>query len=150
MDIYGAVLVNTLLNDMDSNRLSITLTESHKNVIKGALPLPIYTAAQTNPDPYEWMEMTPFEVGSTFLEAYVSTWAYGRKFKNDVSIDQKPEQTLGYYLGIFGSAFEVNFEDLLRHTILNIARLKDSLPKSLGHFTVLSEKTKQFAWLMPE
>ena len=132
MDIYGAVLINTLLNDMGSNRLCVTLTESHKDIIKGALPLPIYTATQTNPDPYEWMEVTPFEVGSPFLEAYVPTWAYGRKFKNDVSIDQKPEQTLGYYLGIFGSAFEVNFEDILQRTTFNLTRIKNSLPEFLG------------------
>src|SRR5690606_16403596 len=98
-------------------------------VIKGNVPLPIYTAIQTNPDPYEWMEVTPFEVGSSFLEAYVPTWAYGRKFVHGVSIDKKPEQTLGYYLGIFGSAFEVNFEDLLRFTTFNLAGLRDSLPE---------------------
>lgn len=132
MDIYGAILANTLLNDLEVNRLSLTLSESHKNVIQGALPLPIYTALQTNPNPYEWMEVTPFEVGSSFLNSYVATWAYGRKFVNDVSVDRKSEQTLGYYLGIFGSAFEVNFEDLLHRTTFNLAKIKDSLPSFLG------------------
>jgi len=131
IDIYGAVLVNTLLSDMGNNRLSMTLSESHQEIIHGTIPLPIYTAIQTNPDPYEWMEITPFEVGSTFLEGYVPTWAYGRKFIDGVSVDKKPEQTLGYYLGIFGSAFELNFEDLLRLTTFNLADIKNSLPESL-------------------
>ena len=132
MDIYGALLMNTLMHKKASTNLGTTLTESHRACMQTAqTPLPIYTAihAGRGGSSYEWMEITPFEVGSTFLKAYVPTWAYGRKFNNGISIDHNPEQTLGYYLGIFGSAFAVNFEDLLRLTIINIATIKKTLPE---------------------
>ena len=130
IDIYGAMIANTLMKELDRERMRITLTQAHQGMLtNNQLPLPIYTAITTNTNPYEWLEVTPFEVG--LLKSYIPTWAYGRKFKNGQSLDYAPEQPLGYYLGIFGSAFEVNFSDILHHTAGRLQAIRDTLPTFL-------------------
>lgn len=131
MDIYGGVIANTLLKGFVKNPMLMRLTDSHEHIKDGSLPLPIYTAIQSYQTPYEWMEFSPFEVGSSFLKSYIPTWAYGRKFKNGVSLDKAPEQTLGYFLGVFGSAFEVNLKDIVSMSTSNLSYLGHQLPDFL-------------------
>ncbi len=131
IDLYGAILGNTLLESYGNGRMSITLTESHKDVIMGFLPLPIYTSVQTNLRPYEWMECTPYEIGGDYLQSYIPTWAYGRKFQHGASLNYAPEQSLGYFMGIFGSAFEVDFKDIIAHSQSQLHEIKMELPAIL-------------------
>lgn len=131
IDIYGHILANTLLNHTVEDPLRITISESHSPIADGSKPMPIYTAIHSNIQPYEWIEFTPFEVGSAFLKSYVPTWAFGRKFKEGVSVNNAPEQTLGFYMGVFGSAFELNLKDVIRMTADNIAQVKSDLPSYL-------------------
>jgi len=131
IDIYGAILANTLLTDLGPHKMHATLSETHNFLSCGYFPLPIYTAIQSNLNPYQWMEITPFEIGSSFLKSYIPVWAYGRKFENGISIDRAPEQTLGYFLGVCGSAFEVNLEDIIRLTAFNATHLQNILPAFL-------------------
>lgn len=131
VDLYGSLLANTFLTDLIQNPIIMTLTEAHKTIKQGNYPFPIYTSIETNTKPYEWMEITPFELGSSYLKAYIPTWAYGRKFKHGISIDASPEQTLGYFMGIFGSAFEASFDDIIKMTATQIAEKKQDLPEML-------------------
>lgn len=133
MDIYGAILANTLLKGYVQKPLLVKLTESHSHILDGSFPMPIYTAIQSDLHPYEWMEFTPFEVGSSFLRAYTPTWAYGRKFKHGVSIDHAPEQTLGYVMGVCGSAFEVSLRDIMRISASNLCYYGEQLPSALHY-----------------
>ena len=137
IDIYGLLLANVLLNDFKHNRFSLTLTESHSTVKEAAIPLPIYATITTNTDPYEWFECTPFEIGSSYTHCYVPTWSYGRRFKRGKSINYAPEQSLGYMMGIFGSAFDVDLEDIVRirnKTIEEtLAQLPAYLQSGFGH-----------------
>lgn len=131
MDIYGAVLANTLLKDLGSRRFHATMSETHEYLNNGELPLPIYTAVATMEGPYEWMEFTPYEVGNLSCKSYIPLWSYGRKFRECQSANIKYEQTLGYYMGIFGSAFEVNIEDILHRTTYNMTTILSYLPSFL-------------------
>jgi phospholipase A2 len=131
IDIMGPTLANTLLTDFGNNRLDITMSESHAHIADGSIPLPIYTAVTPNVEPYEWLEFTPFEIGSSYLKAYVPTWAYGRKFKHGRSVNYAAEQSLGYLMGIFGSAFALDIEDVIRHTSEDIASFTNQMPKLL-------------------
>jgi len=141
MDIYGPLLANTLLDDLGGRKLSANLSDSHEHIIQGRYPMPIYTCISTNKDPYEWFEFTPFEVGSSYIGAYIPTWAYGRKFKSGRSVNHAPEQSLGYCMGIFGSAFEVDIEDVIRLSADSIQGLKDDLPDiTHGVFDTIIEK----------
>lgn len=132
MDIYGALLANTLLFDLGEKRIEATLSETHCGVDMGAYPFPIYTTIATNSQPYEWFEVTPFEIGSSYLKAYIPIWAYGRKFDKGLSTNSPREQSLGYFMGVFGSAFEVDLEDVVRITADQLISIGSYLPDSVS------------------
>ncbi|KAK9378374.1 acyl transferase/acyl hydrolase/lysophospholipase [Kockiozyma suomiensis] len=55
---------------------------------------------------FQWFEITPYEVGSEEVSAWVPTWSIGRRWHNGTSIDAPvPEPNLTLLLGTFGSAF---------------------------------------------
>jgi len=141
VDVTGPTIANTLLTDFGDDCLKVRLSESHAYIENGCMPMPIYTAITPNIEPYEWLEFTPFEVGSTYLKAYVPTWAYGRKFKYGRSTNFAPEQSLGYFLGIFSYAFGIDVEDAVRHTSDKIAAFTSDLPHTLknGIYTLIND-----------
>ncbi|MCL4360809.1 hypothetical protein M1446_00460 [Candidatus Dependentiae bacterium] len=114
VDIYGGLLANFLLQSFDPERHKVHFSSLIPKLLKGSIPMPICTAVMTGLSRYEWFEFNPFEVGSSFLNTYIPSWSFGREFANGKSTDFAPEQSLGYLLGIFGSAFEVNLQDLIR------------------------------------
>jgi hypothetical protein len=116
VDFYGGLLANAYLSDFE-RRHRVYLSNQADRIKNGDLPFPIYTAINANEFQKipEWYEFTPFEVGGAWLGAYVPTWAYGREFKNGVSLDFAPEQSFGYFAGTFGSAFAFAFADIYQH-----------------------------------
>lgn len=132
IDLYGGLLANTLLSDFKEKRLAVTLSQTHAATATGKYPLPLYTTISTNAQPYEWFEVTPFEIGSPVLQSYVPLWSYGRFFNNGFSVNSVPEQTLGYFLGTFGSAFEVDLEDVVRIFGDKLRSIAAFLPKKIA------------------
>ena len=126
VDLWGGMIANKLFEPA-KNRQDLYLSDQRKIITDGKHIFPIYTAV--NPDEthpsgktvYNWFEFTPFEIGSTNLNAFTPTWAFGRKFLNGQTVSYNttagpqygPEQTLGYYLGVFGSAFTINMQEVL-------------------------------------
>jgi cytosolic phospholipase A2 len=94
----------------------------------GVLPFPIYIAIETTLLPYEWIEFNPFEMGSSYLSAYIPVWAFGRTFNNGTSTNRPPQQTLGYLLDIFGSAFEITLQDALLNSASAISLIMKNIP----------------------
>lgn len=129
IDVFGSLMANTFLHNRSTHAdpLKLTLSDTHRFLGEGFLPLPVYTAIDGSVYPYEWLEFTPFEIG--FKNSYIPTWAYGRKFKNGESTNFVEEQTLGYYMGIFGSAYAINLKEAIRMTIGNLANLTPILPE---------------------
>ena len=91
------------------------------------LPFPIYTAVtplrNVEPSLFPWFEFTPYQIG-TALHAgdnktgmFVKTWSFGRKFKNGISADYAPEQSLEFFLGIFSSAMNSSLKETLNMLI---------------------------------
>jgi len=113
IDLYGALLGNSLFRGLAEDPHRAYLSVQRKNVMSGYFPLPVYTATlgERMKDEF-WFEFTPFEVGSRWLNAYVPAWSFGRHFKKGVSKDYAPEQSPGFLCGIFGSAFAADFEDV--------------------------------------
>jgi phospholipase A2 len=106
VDWYGALLANVLLADHGDKRHDISLSAQAEKIMTGKYPLPLYAlAAYDQHGLQQWLEVTPFECGSAWLGSFIPTWAVGRQFKDGISIDRVPEQTLGFYLGAFGSGF---------------------------------------------
>lgn len=114
VDLYGALLANRLFSYKGNGRQRIYLSEQKNTLQQRELPLPIFTAIQTgtnDPSP-RWYEFSCYQIGSPELHMYVEPWAFGRKFLKGSSKDYAPEQTLGFLLGMFGSAFAAPYEQI--------------------------------------
>ncbi|KAH8890377.1 FabD/lysophospholipase-like protein [Thozetella sp. PMI_491] len=48
---------------------------------------------------FQWFEISPLEVGSPDVNAYVPTWSWGRTFASGRSFGRPPEQSLALLLG---------------------------------------------------
>lgn len=53
---------------------------------------------------FQWIEISPVEVGNADIQAYVPTWSWGRAFQSGKSINRCPEQSLSLILGQCTSA----------------------------------------------
>lgn len=124
VDLYGALLSNRLLSELGPNRQMAYLSQQAERIKNGDWPFPIYTAVRASKEDYKrppWFEFTPYEIGSSEYGAYVPTWAYGRKFENGQSLDDAPEQTLGFYLGTWGSVFAFHVQVAWDEVVSKIA-----------------------------
>lgn len=119
VDFYGALLANTFLNNFGNERQCVYLSQQALGIQDGLRPFPIYTAVSGQfTIPHSWYEFNPYEIGNMWFNTYVPTWAFGRRFYKGVSVDDAPEQSLGFYLGTFGSAFAANFDTMYKETFL--------------------------------
>ena len=118
VDIWGAAIGNTFLP-----RPNMKLSDLQVEVEKAIYPFPTFAAIRNIGGHYEWLEFTPAEL--TFLQqGYIvpmnyinSLWAAGEVIK------EYPEEPIESLLGIFGSAFCANFEDIKRICGTNPYRL---------------------------
>jgi len=117
-DIYGGVLGNVFLDRYDGNHGQKTfLADLEEIATSGNYPLPIFTAALGQTDPYEWAEFTPFDIGSDYLHAWIKPEAFGKKFKNGESFDKRSPEDLAYLLGLFGSAYALSCDDIMKQMV---------------------------------
>lgn len=114
VDFYGGLLANALFEQFGNKRQQVRLSDQQARVNGGDFPLPIYTAitADKKQNRPEWYEFTPYEIGGSWLGLYVPTWAYGRLFNQGKSLMSAPEQSFGFQLGTYGSAFAITFDRL--------------------------------------
>ena len=108
VDVWGLYIARNLLLNPD-----MLLSTQQNQIRDGHKPLPIYTAVSTDARARDWYEFTPFEIGSLNKNVYIPSWSFGRYFISGTSQDFPPEQSLGYLLGIFGSAMGAQFKDVL-------------------------------------
>lgn len=114
IDFYGALLAQKILKPLSTlNPHDVDLFSQSEKVADGTQIFPIYAALFERPhEPYAWMEFTPYEVSSSCLGAAVPAWAFGRTFFGGSSTDFSPSQSLGFYMGIWGSALSANLHDV--------------------------------------
>ena len=112
VDIFGGLLANRLLNHYGTDAQRVYLSQQADRLKNADVPYPIYTAIDARQavaqEPH-WFEYTPHEIGSPHFGVYVPTWAYGRLFNNGQSTNFAPEQSLGFLMGTWGSAYGVHF-----------------------------------------
>lgn len=112
IDVYGGLLANRLLSHYGSDCQRVYMSDQAARIKNGDYPYPIYSAIDAREavarDPH-WFEFTPHEIGAPYFGIYVPTWGYGRQFSDGKSTDFSPEQSLGFMMGTFGSAFGVHF-----------------------------------------
>lgn len=113
IDLYGLLLGNVLLSDFGDARHRTYLSHQSARVATGKWPYPIYTSVRAEEGAAsEWYEFTPHEVGGSWLHRYTPTWAFGRQFVDGASVDFAPEQSLGFLMGVWGSAFGANVSQI--------------------------------------
>jgi hypothetical protein len=155
VDFYGGLIANALLKYAGSQRQQIYLSEQVRQLENADVPLPIYTAVRA--DKYvedDWYEFTPFEVGGSWLQMYVPTWAYGRSFDKGRSLDFAPEVSLGFNLGTYGSAFALTFNRLYQEMADSIPSITmkviiQQLLKLVGQQRITSAHVSNFTYGIP-
>ncbi len=133
IDIYGDLLANILLTEHNDQKFNLTLSQTHTadRFLSGDLPLPLYTAIMPKTEPYTLFEFSPFEYGSQISQCYIPPYALGAQFEDGVSSGKLDEPSLGYMLGVFGSAFDVSIEDLLRMHMQQVMGAIKELPEGM-------------------
>lgn len=131
-DLYGFLLADTLLKDLATDPRKIFLADQINKIKDANKPFPIYTAISTI-RPYKWLEFTPYEIGSSEFGAngvYIPSWALNRQFVNGKSLNYAPPVPLASLMAIWGSAFGINLEELLRE-LLDTNKLSFFMHKEL-------------------
>jgi len=120
IDLYGIFLANQWFRNInnDIDRQNVFLSDLDARVGNGEWIFPLFTAIETTFD-YNWFTFTPYEIGSESAGIYIPAWSFGRKFENGKSIDFAPEPSLGYLMGVWGSALSGTIGDILQR--LNFA-----------------------------
>ncbi len=72
---------------------------------------------------FQWFELSPYEVGCDELEAYVPTWAFGRKFEEGASVAGLPEHSVSAHRSLRERACWSTIELFGYHTTKSPHRL---------------------------
>ncbi|MCX5925111.1 MAG: hypothetical protein NT124_02340 [Candidatus Dependentiae bacterium] len=157
VDIYGALLATRLLGDYQKNRHQVYLSQQIDSIKDAHMPFPLYSAVRRGVGVKStWWEFTPYEIGSAAFGMYIPSWAYGRKFYAGKSLDFAPEQSLGYNLGTFGSAFAAEFKIIYSELVSSIDEPYKGVIEQITHFidtkmsqgalTKFSDKRTKYSW----
>jgi len=162
VDIYGALLANSLLRNYKDKRHQVYMSDQINIIQNGQFPMPIYTAvsADKGQKQYKWYEFSPYEVGASWLltsydGAYIPTWSFGRRFKNGLSQDFAPPQSLAFLQGVFGSAFAFTFNKAYEEIAGSLQTrtgkiLMNNLIKIAGKRMITNAQVNNFTYAMPE
>lgn len=155
IDFYGELLSNKLLPATHSDYYLYNHTALFEN--EALLPYPIYTSVLETPTKqYAWMEYTPHEIGSTYLDYFIPTWSFGRTFKAGRSTSRTQSEKLGFLLGIWGSAFSANIREIYDHLYppATDSKMKNWCDKitsfdAIGNTRLSSAKVRNFTYQIP-
>jgi hypothetical protein len=118
-DLWGALLADRLLGDLPDGGQNYSFKKIRNLLSKNCGgPYPLFNAIIKNVLPYEWFEVNPFYSKSSYLRTFVDTQLLGNKFRYGHLVDPRPEkllpeESLGFYMGIFGCPFDANVGDIL-------------------------------------
>lgn len=116
IDLYGNLLSRVFLSEaLDYQKLY--LPDQLEFVGQGNVPFPIYTAISMHKLEgekylYNWYEFNPVEIRNLELNISLPSYSFGWHFNQGISEEAAPLASLGYLMGIWGSAFSVNLKDL--------------------------------------
>ncbi len=119
IDLYGALLANILLADFGQNKYQQHLSNQWSMIQDGSKPFPLYAAVSMHKQEdsnylYNWYEFNPVEVRNLEIDLSIPAHAFNSIFEAGVAKEIAPEQSLGFLMGIFGSAYSVNIKDIDR------------------------------------
>ncbi len=119
IDVWGSLIAQKVLLP-DSGKFTIADLTAKTNPAKH--PYPLFTAVMSSrslQDIKPWVEFTLHEVGSTYFNAFIPNWAFGRRFEKGLSDKQgfsvyPPAQPLSFCMGIWGSAIAINLQEFIQ------------------------------------
>ncbi|XP_025030848.1 cytosolic phospholipase A2 epsilon-like, partial [Python bivittatus] len=109
IDLWGLVIESMLHDEKDNH----TLSDQRVAVSEGQNPLPIYLAVNLK-DNYsaqdfkEWLEFTPYEVGSIKHGAYICSEDFGNEFFMGRLMKKFPETRICFMQGMWSSIFSLD------------------------------------------
>ncbi|MFH1643880.1 MAG: hypothetical protein ABIA74_01770 [bacterium] len=118
-DFYGSVLISRLMENFNGKEQNLTFRNIRNHLNKNKIfPFPIFTNVITNSGAqnYEWLEINPYTAGCDVLGGFIPTSYFESKFENGNCIHSYPEETLGSFMGLFGSAYSITIQDAEIHT----------------------------------
>jgi cytosolic phospholipase A2 len=94
------------------------LTNLQQAVNDGEFMYPLFAAVETtrSKSHSDWYTFTPHEVGCDQLGLFIPTWSFNRKFSNGSSTDFSPEQRLGFFMALWGSALSGSVKQMYSAT----------------------------------
>lgn len=116
-DIWGGFLEDSFFKDLPKEKQAIFLSQFEPHMKSGNYPFSLCTAVIDKAYPYEWVELSPFEVGAEYLKTWIPTSAFGKYFINGRTVDPAMEPSIGFMMGMFGSAYAVHVKDFLRFAL---------------------------------
>jgi hypothetical protein len=128
-DIWGGFLADSFFRDLPKEKQEIYLSGLASHMESGNYPFSLFTAAIDKTYPYEWVELSPFEIGAEYLKTWIPTLAFGKYFINGRTVDPAMEPGIGFMMGMFGSAYAAHIKDFLRFALPPIEK---SMSKMLG------------------
>ena len=113
-DLWGMLYADRMWGDMvDAHHMKFSdIAELFKDKNFNH-PFPLFPLILADEFPYEWLEVNPFTVGSDYLNASIPTSLFDSPFINGKCQVAYSEQTLGWFLGMFGSAYNLSFGDVI-------------------------------------
>ncbi|CAO3703567.1 unnamed protein product [Rhizopus stolonifer] len=137
VDVFGALMGSRLFNNPG---ISTGLSGQQRWLENGQEPMPIYCVVRhmvenDQSDVYQWFEFTPYDMGCEELEAWIPTWAFGRRFQENKNMERLPEQSLDIMNGTFGSAFAASLVHFYQE-------IRSFLPK--GALEKMDQVVKQY------
>lgn len=141
--LWGAILANRYLSPYEPYSQDIFFSELYDRIADAQVPFPILAAVSgrfadlgVDLEKAEWFEFSPVEaggIGNWLGNANIPMWALGRTFKDNQSIDTKPEYDLGQLMGICGSAFAFTMGRAFAETVGNISmQIAFTLSQTIG------------------
>lgn len=121
IDVYGSLLAQKLLYGFGTNPYETVLTDQQAYAPSGAMPFLLYTTIIGESAPnYQWAECNPYEIGSTYLSAWIPTQTFNRTYSNGISTDSTPEQPLSFLMGMWGSGMCMTTQEFVEFIKPNI------------------------------
>jgi len=113
-DLWGSIVADRLMGYLGYNAQQLSFQNIRTLLNQSiAVPFPLFSTVCTSGWAYPWAEVNPFTMGGPNIGGYIPTCAFGSLFSGGYCTNQFPEESLGSFMGIFGSAYSISVADAL-------------------------------------
>lgn len=144
VDLWGALLADRLWGDFGGDNAQEITFKRIRDLFyyTNNYPFPLFTCVTTKTFPYRWATVTPFNFRSDDLGGYIPLNAFGSKYADGKCTTLHPENSLGYFIGTFGSPYNFSLGDILELLVSdsNNQKLKNLVEWFVKNFDLYNER----------